>query len=150
MCLSGGLWNQSNTIRWFGIFSKAIAFWLGIWCHRQWLSIFILSREDRLWVGSSQAQGNQAKYLFFFYIFDSIVYCGLELIGRLDFSMVGNCSSSDLWISLAPTVMVTSLVNWTNMYVCKSREKANYIKGLFSLWIYMTFNWKWFKAISSL
>ena len=116
--VSGGLWNQSDRIRWFGIFSKAIAFWLGIWCHRQWLSIFILSREDRLRVGSCQAQGNQAKYLFFFYIFDSIVYCGLELIGRLDFSMVGNCSASDLWISLAPTVMVTSLVNWTNMYVC--------------------------------
>ena len=31
-----------------------------------------------------------------------------------------------------------------------AREKANYIKGLFSLWIYMTFNWKWFKATSSL
>ena len=77
----------------------------------QAVTIFILSREDRLRVGSCQAQGNQAKYLFCFYIFDSIVYCGLELIGRLDFSMVGNCSSSDLWISLAPTLMVTSLVN---------------------------------------
>ena len=130
--VSGGLWNQSNRIRWFGIFSKAIAFWLGIWCHRQSLSIFILSREDRLRVGSCQAQGNQAKYLFCFYIFDSIVYSGLELIGRLDFSMVGNCSSSDLWISLAPTVMVTSLVNWRNMYVFSLYVKEIKIDNWFS------------------
>ena len=77
----------------------------------QAVTIFILSREERLGLAAAKLRETKQNICFVFYIFDSIVYCGLELIGRLDFSMVGNCSSSDLWISLAPTVMVTSLVN---------------------------------------
>ena len=61
--------------------------------------------------GLAAAKLRETKQNVVFFFFDSIDYCGSELIGRLDFSMVGNCSSSDLWISLAPTVMVTSLVN---------------------------------------
>ena len=57
---------------------------------------------------------------------------------------------------LVPDILhlINLLVGWRSKRsrlntIFVAREKANYIKGLFSLWIYMTFNWKWFKAISS-
>ena len=43
-------------------------------------------------LAAAKLRETKQNICLFFYIFDSIVYCGLELIGRLDFSMVGNCS----------------------------------------------------------
>ena len=72
--VSGGLWNQSNRIRWFGIFSKTIAFWLGIWCHSQWQYLYSVVKID---FGLAAAKLRETKqnicFVFIFLIRSSIV-----------------------------------------------------------------------------
>ena len=92
----------------------------------QAVTIFILSREDRLRVGSCQAQGNQAKYLFFLYFLFDLLWLRidwplgffhgrqLQLIGSVDIS----CSHGDGHIT-----------GQLNEYVCMTYVPSLYVRA---------------------